>query len=1814
MKPVKKTLSALLAALMLFTSLNAGFAALAAATDKYQILADALSAEAVQNAVWSTPVKTGSDEEGESEYRVTMEDPTGEIEAAAEAFWDLAYNDVAPKYAKPGTLDREFHLNGVKEEIRTTLENEYGMPSELTNAALTAFTAGQDGDAMSNEESNPTTPNKRYYVFEVTRGDLGSQLLEYDSVEDLPDTISTGVEYRWFHDAESIQTTLGWWAKYRRHIYLALETENGKTERALTEPSSEVPDALKAYGAHFTEKLLATDLEQLTGDELQAMYDEAYAKVQALMTLGLWGNDEIMTHFFGAESKDTVEDFIDRVKTKIDITYASECVTEIKALMDANPQPDVLSDETLQELNTRLPQLISEETGLLKYTSAAQAAALEAAGLTMEQIRAYISDLQTEIDFRALTGYKADVDAIIAGVPDIGAADDAALQSALAQAKGKFALIASLQLSPAFARVFPEGTGYVETFIHNVTVEVQARQLETEALEFDAYFAVHMAADLAAVPTDELIDSYRTPDRAKFDNEVNQFEPEALDRIYGAGWYASVQAYIASIDAVLNARVEAQIDEAYNGYYDAGEEINIFNFRSVSNAIGGVETRIIETLGGLSAEYQAKYDTFSAIMEEYNTFVESKGFSNWEKTDVGYPVRKAMSDDVARTADETYAVTADKLNEAITSLDGLMHNTEFSALLGLDTAVSELIKAAVADNLYTDATVNTLVTTIYGGLTDTINNLDLGSLGGLLNLVGGIGQLLEDLGVAYYPKDVAKYMHSELYPEATQAMQNAGKDWSAYDSTVTWHVTDQESFVNAASYALCGLQNVLRPLLTDQPYSKKVSWLSIEVKISSASIYNNDLLPLLELIGCEGLMPAEEYNDGQWSQDLLPPLLTPLLNLVNRFADAPVSTLLDLLPKLGYLMEFDMLTEHLKGINISVTAMGMDILQSALGSSNLYGILSSLLPDNIDLAILGDINALLDLVIDLVAGDTPLLLPEIDQAYLASLGDLSEAESGRIGGKRVQYTSDQPAALVALLRYVLNMAGDADFMNALLAVVSELTGSEINLSEDIMTVITDLGDDPDNVICALTELFVPQRYASKEIDYRYTDTAGTPIREVAYSENWTQEQAQYIVDNLPEFADNMVQILVGCEAESLGAFIRNSIANEFYTNASINSLVILIRDALGGIGIDLAPVLGLVDVDLSSWDAVTEDTDWGVVTGDKDTFAKGLSNALAPLAPVLATVLLNQELTVLDTIHANGYEGYRNGIIPLLENLGCNPDDILTQEEYAAKVAEDPANALNAILMPLLNLVDEIYNNPVEKIVEILPNLIYFLDCNGLQTCVENAAQAVFVLLDTIRPAYNIRFDLNLNLQQMVIDLLSNLEVNGQKLGLQIPALTNLKSLLVGTVMPYDSKSGTTAYRIETANKADFVTVLLRSVVEILFYEDNIEAVTGLIASQTGMDDTTRENLFQILNTFAKLYQEDNGVDKILNAAYVIFQKTHETTDSAVTEIKDFNERWSAVFDMLYNSEDENLVNLTKWADEVLDFLTFGLINGGGIGTNGLIDFFQRLAAFFQGKVTDVSIDRTSASLLVGEQTTLSLSFKPITVKNKNATWESSRPSVATVENGVVTAVGVGDTEITATTEDGGFTVSCVVRVRANKAALNEAIALVESANLEGDNLAAVSDVLAKAKAVAEEELASQPSVDAARQALLDVFYALDLGTPVTSVVLTQNGAPVGDVVYQKVSWTKKWNSTPVTLGVQINGGALGLDDVKRVSWEYADWSVNKPEADIEANGMEAVIRAKNSVVGAHSCWIQVTVEDAYGNTVTSNPVKVRFYNYDWQK
>ena len=79
--------------------------------------------------------------------------------------------------------------------------------------------------------------------------------------------------------------------------------------------------------------------------------------------------------------------------------------------------------------------------------------------------------------------------------------------------------------------------------------------------------------------------------------------------------------------------------------------------------------------------------------------------------------------------------------------------------------------------------------------------------------------------------------------------------------------------------------------------------------------------------------------------------------------------------------------------------------------------------------------------------------------------------------------------------------------------------------------------------------------------------------------------------------------------------------------------------------------------------------------------------------------------------------------------------------------------------------------------------------------------------------------------------------------------------------------------------------------------------------------------------------------------------------------------------------------------------------------------------------VSNISLDQTAATLTEGETLTLTATVSPDDATDKTVTWETSDAAIATVENGVVTAVAAGTVTITA--KAGDKTATCVVTVEA---------------------------------------------------------------------------------------------------------------------------------------------------------------------------------------
>ncbi len=80
-------------------------------------------------------------------------------------------------------------------------------------------------------------------------------------------------------------------------------------------------------------------------------------------------------------------------------------------------------------------------------------------------------------------------------------------------------------------------------------------------------------------------------------------------------------------------------------------------------------------------------------------------------------------------------------------------------------------------------------------------------------------------------------------------------------------------------------------------------------------------------------------------------------------------------------------------------------------------------------------------------------------------------------------------------------------------------------------------------------------------------------------------------------------------------------------------------------------------------------------------------------------------------------------------------------------------------------------------------------------------------------------------------------------------------------------------------------------------------------------------------------------------------------------------------------------------------------------------------------KVTSVYLNYDSISLPEGKTKLLKATVEPEDATNQNISWESSNTDVATVSNGLVTAVKEGQATITVTSADGGLTATCAVTV-----------------------------------------------------------------------------------------------------------------------------------------------------------------------------------------
>ena len=238
--------------------------------------------------------------------------------------------------------------------------------------------------------------------------------------------------------------------------------------------------------------------------------------------------------------------------------------------------------------------------------------------------------------------------------------------------------------------------------------------------------------------------------------------------------------------------------------------------------------------------------------------------------------------------------------------------------------------------------------------------------------------------------------------------------------------------------------------------------------------------------------------------------------------------------------------------------------------------------------------------------------------------------------------------------------------------------------------------------------------------------AALPAGAVYYPEGVTPQMAAQSVPRSDTLLKNAVPALTG---QSLGAFLYQTMFRDETLSALLTGLYTSVSDQgtmLSGLGIDTSPAH--VAQGLNAYPAVQRrvaaatdwasldlsGASWGVRT--KTGFAAAVSAMAIPFNDLLYTLLCEGTYQA-GLLTLRGDNGYRDGMVPILQALGCT--SIPSEAAFRAQADKNRTLMLYQIALSVLSLVDAVAASPMTKLCATLPDLAIFVRDGGLEHAVD---------------------------------------------------------------------------------------------------------------------------------------------------------------------------------------------------------------------------------------------------------------------------------------------------------------------------------------------------------------------------------------------------------------------------------------------------------------------------------------------------------------
>lgn len=502
-------------------------------------------------------------------------------------------------------------------------------------------------------------------------------------------------------------------------------------------------------------------------------------------------------------------------------------------------------------------------------------------------------------------------------------------------------------------------------------------------------------------------------------------------------------------------------------------------------------------------EYSTSWSTSTWYM--YTCYNRCADIAQYEKLNEFIELVKAVeepydNDDIAKVR-EAYNVIPSSLRSSIS--DEIMDKYKaILACIGPDTPSLEKPDLSVYTETvvdYPDGTSHRQVTQalpeiqdllteellpllgVEGGLPSVINSniytnnfiVELCKL--LYPLLGGLTSLLN-----VTPNDLAAKLTEPKFADAVKALnaaQVAGDYYAGLNGTEPdywsqlkvkdgyfgFYDGDREGFLDAAA-ALFRPISILTMALTFEN--------SINTTNGTYS-YNayEDLVPIFEALDLEGYMSSHDYTmyvkevsgkDRNMAMDArIRPILVPIVNLVDRFAKAPLDTLLNVLPKLGWALKSNLINDQLSTLISKIKLVS--ITPPDLSAEGLYNLLA------------GD------------AGEFKIALNDnnsitIDKAkFIKFIDDISGCGTAVVKNSvarghayRFGIESDKADAFVVLVRWLYNELTRNNNMAAIKGAVSDskdLNGAAKTAIKTALDAVS--GMSADTAISTVVNMFAP---------------------------------------------------------------------------------------------------------------------------------------------------------------------------------------------------------------------------------------------------------------------------------------------------------------------------------------------------------------------------------------------------------------------------------------------------------------------------------------------------------------------------------------------------------------------------------------------------------------------------------------------------------------------------------------------------------------------------------------------------------------------